>query len=427
MRRIWLPIVLAIGLPIAPAMSEPPRAEKTVQGLLEFTQSPLLERKPGKRGRGGISDGGGNVCLVNGQPRLLDFVVAGLFPDATPGITYYPRDKEFFELSEEFGQVASFEIPQPIWRDLTALIIDMAQREGSGKVARILHRALQSLNLYATLGEFGQSHQAHFGNQKLCQESNTKMAVFYGDHFALLSLKTWNQLKYQDQLGLLIHEILRQVQIGYNFGEGFSRPENCDQIETMFNEATKNLASEKGSLDPQIVQQFVDYRRLHITCLATEPPDLSDETLQRLTLEIYRETYDQLDKDPFFKGLVRETPQEKKERICHGSEEYVEFPEVHQTLLEFCSHPKASYLALRELLYKRSPGPYKLPPLKLRLLRSAIETYSLTTISAETDTIGLIDILNEMENRPLDQSLPPNRPRSGSQGGWHDRQERGIR
>jgi hypothetical protein len=166
--------------------------------------------------RGTRDGGGGNICQLPEQiPVLLDFV-----GDYEKGLWVPARQLgEQLTLSE-----AGIQLGMAPVKVLTAKlesrleVIFQKHQATSPKTIKLLKDSIKSIYFFGTQIGFRRAIGAEWTEGHICSANNTRAAVYYSNGFAILSIPIWNSLDLESQVGLLIHEGLRHIQLflGHN-------------------------------------------------------------------------------------------------------------------------------------------------------------------------------------------------------------------
>ena len=173
------------------------------------------------KGKGGMDSGGGNVCVLDHQVRILE--LAELEPGAAghePGLKI--RDTLLSNLLG-IDQVTPL---QGVLKEAVEIKIAALELQ-SPLLALELRRALQSMHFYITPFKPKKSARADFKNFKRCNEHNTYASVIYQNFGAIVSLPLFNALDLESQTAVLLHEALRVLQLNFDF-EDAAKPTDAD-------------------------------------------------------------------------------------------------------------------------------------------------------------------------------------------------------
>jgi hypothetical protein len=183
------------------------------------------------------SGGGGNVCAVANKLRALDIadVSSSKYESAINKMVKPIRFSRQTRTSEYVTVNAATAFEQFGYIDIDAgylldggygFLLGELRREVPGTSASAaLAEAAQDLRVFAvpTLPGHG-AIDADFSETKSCSSMNTTAAVLYNWNLGIvLDAKIWNRLDSFNQVTLLVHEALRNIQI--RFGSKFSNLE----------------------------------------------------------------------------------------------------------------------------------------------------------------------------------------------------------
>lgn len=150
------------------------------------------------------SGGGGNICITQTTPELLDMVVEEqIFPHQyTQGIQI-PITHEKFTVFKPLNSSLKGRID--------ALTHPFMQRFPA--IYAVLSMALENSWYIATPEEFKVAIGAVFQSPKTCNAQNTRAAIGLVAGIKFISIPTWNKLDFDTQAFLIIHEAVRFMQI----------------------------------------------------------------------------------------------------------------------------------------------------------------------------------------------------------------------
>jgi hypothetical protein len=169
-----------------------------------------------KKSGGVDSGGGGNLILFkNGDLKLLDFVANSFTPPSaqlprmvipqTPSLEAWGIDR--LDL-DKAGFSSAMKAKVAVWE------------KSSPFVAGILKRAIGTLPVYVVDYEILVQDQNYFLPSKarsLDIQGVVTAALYVTDYGLLVSKKYFERLDYENQLGLLLHESLRHVQLTFAY------------------------------------------------------------------------------------------------------------------------------------------------------------------------------------------------------------------
>lgn len=180
-------------------------AEKMEKSFSERQKAYLKKESKGSSYlSGGIDSGGGALVIKNGTATLLDFYNFSFWS--------FPQRGHTLEIPTDcpIETIRVFDTPLAGYLDnLLTPILD-------GEQTRTLESALTSLQVSFIDKEFTQAAldpKAYVPPSKSLQL--VPAALYIKSQGVLISLPTFNQLSLKNQLGLLIHEVLRQISIGF--------------------------------------------------------------------------------------------------------------------------------------------------------------------------------------------------------------------
>lgn len=168
--------------------------------------------------RGTESSGGGGVVVLEGGPVLLDHFTllddaAKLLPDPRPKSTIPCAGTLPFVVGDGMSSDVAFDEAQAILRDWANLPNDVMSYSVARAMQSPLHWSFTDHPLEAPAMYLAPS----------LPKGKVEVAAFY--HYSRetggqvwLQRLIWNQLLLRDQVGLVLHETLRQVQLGYKNG-----------------------------------------------------------------------------------------------------------------------------------------------------------------------------------------------------------------
>lgn len=170
-----------------------------------------------KKSGGVDSGGGGNLILFkNGDLKLLDFVANSF----TPPWAKLPRMVIPQTLSLEAWGVDRLDLDKAGFASAMKAKI-VAWEKSSPFVAGILKRAIGTLPVYVVDYEILVQDQNYFlpsQARSLDIQGVVTAALYVTDYGLLVSKKYFERLDYENQLGLLLHESLRHVQLTFGYG-----------------------------------------------------------------------------------------------------------------------------------------------------------------------------------------------------------------
>lgn len=181
--------------------------------ILMFGMSPCFA--------GTESGGGGGVVYVDGQPRLMDLFTMVSAADQLPwsAVTLGHRQE-----NNRSRLVITAQNIEDVKQDYASFGLAITTLETWSKLPMdtISHSVLLAFRKPLTW-EFTPlplSAPPFYLAPSIPDSSITEVAAFYSTEArrVSLSIPVWNQLNLQDQAGLLIHEVLRKVQLSYGNG-----------------------------------------------------------------------------------------------------------------------------------------------------------------------------------------------------------------
>ena len=190
-----------------------PEIEKNIRSSLRDKLEKSSLRDPG-----GIDSGGGSiVTTVQGQKGLVDFFTNApeLFgrPESRPRIKI-PTEKPFWKWGHWVDKL-DFET---LDKDRTILEKISSWEQSSPKMANYLKYAYQNIPIYVKNSNLEFTDTRYFIPENLRgQIASFNTVAFYDrENGLLISRPDFENQSYVDQIGLLMKELLRHVQINYN-------------------------------------------------------------------------------------------------------------------------------------------------------------------------------------------------------------------
>lgn len=181
----------------------------TLAVLVGLVGTPQLSRA------GGDISGGGTWANLQGKKVLLDFYVSRpevIFESGSPGVEL-PQSRALEAISIDRLNKAEFEVVKKaharldLWEKSSPVVVDL------------IREALARAPLFYTTYRIGFLDQHYFIPDELATrdllDSLKTMAVYSEGFGILVSKADFDSLDERNQIGLLIHESLRHVQISY--------------------------------------------------------------------------------------------------------------------------------------------------------------------------------------------------------------------
>ncbi len=204
--------------PLRPSLNTKNQSLKQISGAVE---NRLIELRPGNSGNalsGGSCGGGGGVIYINNQPRLVDFYT---IPSSYELLSekYSSQEPSFIKSALSMTFDANTEIKNPALK----MVLEIFRRWSD--------LPYDSIGLWINTAIFkpvwnftDESLLAppSYRPSPISNDDKIETAAYYlqkeNTYNVNISRDIWNLLSIQDQVGLLIHETLRHVQIGFSFG-----------------------------------------------------------------------------------------------------------------------------------------------------------------------------------------------------------------
>ncbi len=164
--------------------------------------------------------GGGNVCYTGRKAVLLDThsSQAPLLPELLgKKSAKIPYSKNISELGVELAYLSE-------WNDFNIIffkIIDDLEKNNFKFEATLIKNGYLGIKDLLFVDRVSKkSIRADFTDSSSCNAGNTRAVIYYHPVAgALIDINRWNKLDFKTQAGLIIHEILRNIQIRFS-GQG---------------------------------------------------------------------------------------------------------------------------------------------------------------------------------------------------------------
>lgn len=181
-----------------------------------FVKKIMKDQKVFARGTD-LSGGGTSVKITNsnGNPGrvLLDFYNFGNIPENNTSAPLLARTESLKKLGIEKLdlQKTSFQNDLQkrfnLWKSKSPLFV------------KFLEQAMQNISIYYTTFQISKlDMNTYLPDQTFHESLDPRSVAFYAKGFGILiSLREFEQFSYENQKALILHEILRHLQIGYGF------------------------------------------------------------------------------------------------------------------------------------------------------------------------------------------------------------------
>ena len=156
-------------------------------------------------GIGGSGTGGGNICYLPEGPVLLDLADLENIPKIA-GVKIQSNTN-----FERLGVQPVTLVQGPIASEINK-IFDRLPHYGL-EVARSIELSMIHLKAIAIPQKFELPVLADFSKSIRCNEQNTRAVIGFYHGFLVVSTASWNELDLLSQVGMMIHEAGRAVQI----------------------------------------------------------------------------------------------------------------------------------------------------------------------------------------------------------------------